>query len=444
MLRVTRPLASSPEGVEGWEPAAAHRGRFLAANDTAPPGFNITSRWGRYPTCDAAGPGTPASGPTGSPTWSPADLWAGGATPTCAAASAALPGVAADGTVDLCFHFDAFPVPAKETSYTCRVFAFPPDIPLHMVEVEALVDAGAVNHHMILFSLQVDADYIPPAADARGHAPCETMPNVLAPIALWAPGTTKFTMPPGVGLRVGADAARGADVSAGIRYAVLQIHYNNPAGLTGLIDSSGFVVRVRPFAPATVDAGFLAFGAMINKLRLPANRSNVGIRAICPRSLTAFLPPASTYSAGATGYSVIAYFLHMHTLGLRMWTTLRPAAAGYTRLLVNGTDPLGHDDAYNYEMQKGVFTTATIQPGDEVELFATFDTTPARGAKYGNADAAAGRPIYGCEETRCEMALNFLLYHPRIPRLPGCPDFSPAIVCDDDRISSPTPCTGFN
>jgi hypothetical protein len=178
-----------------------------------------------------------------------------------------------------------------------------------------------------------------------------------------------------------------------MKYGVLQIHYNNPSHVTGLFDSSGFSVRVKPFDATLSDAGFMFFGAMIDKLRLPANKRNVGIRAVCPRTLSSIIPPASNYAAGARGYTVVTSFLHMHMLGLRIWQTLMPKADGYARKLVNGTDPLGHDDAYNYAMQTAHMTHAVFQPGDEFQLFATFDTTPARGMAYGNADAAAGLPI---------------------------------------------------
>jgi len=42
------------------------------------------------------------------------------------------------------------------------------------------------------------------------------------------------------------------------------------------------------------------------------------------------------------------------------------------------------------------------------------------------------------------MALSFQLYHPRIPGLPGCPDFAPTIVCDDDLVSAPVACSTLN
>jgi hypothetical protein len=327
--------------------------RRLAVNNTVPPGFNATDAWGAFPINRTAN----------------------------------------GGTLDICYKFDAYPVPARETSYVCRVFAFPPDIALHVIEAEAMIDAYEVNHHMILFQLQNDADYLPTGADLAGHAPCDTMPNVLAPVALWAPGSTVFTFPAGTGLRVGADAARGANASPGMKYGVLQIHYNNPSHIMGLLDSSGFSLRVKPFDAALSDAGFMFFGAMIDKLRLPANKRNVGIRAVCARSLSSMIPPASNYAAGAQGYTVVTSFLHMHMLGLRIWQTLMPKADRYARKLVNGTDPLGHDDAYNYAMQTAHMTNAVFQPGDEFQLFATFDTTPARGMAYGNADAAAGLPI---------------------------------------------------
>ncbi len=53
------------------------------------------------------------------------------------------------------------------------------------------------------------------------------------PIWVWAPGGDNFAPPPLVGFDLP-------------KFGVLQIHYNNPNGIPGLVDRSGVMLEITP------------------------------------------------------------------------------------------------------------------------------------------------------------------------------------------------------
>jgi len=179
-------------------------------------------------------------------------------------------------------------------------------------------------------------------------------------------------------------------------------------------------------------------------------------------------------------------------LGKRIWTEQYTNATSYaTRILANGTDPMGNNQAYNFALQSAKLTPAVLHPGDELRTKCIYDSTPVRGAAYGNPAAAAGQPIQGCETTQCEMCISefrllllrsphalpscssceqcpppppfpsslhhadFLLYYPMLPPsvFPACVSLAglgpkgspnaPTTVCDDSLVSSPVTCASM-
>ena len=283
------------------------------------------------------------------------------------------------------------------------------------------------------------------AINADGTFDCSAeMPGVASPIALWAPGDGVFTFPPEAALRLGAN--KGAN-STGQRFAVLQMHYNNPAGVAGVRDSSGFKLRTRPYSAQVQDAGWAILGASVSALSLPAGRPAIGVRTICLTGsifTTTQLPaPSSLFAGAGAQYTVIANALHMHTLGSRIWHQFHSAATNFSRLIVNGTDPLGNIAQWNFNEQTIAPTSVKWSLGDAFVFTAIYNTTRANGLAKGNPNAAAGLTVPGCETTSCEMGLAFLLYYPRAPNWQGC-TLTPSFVCDDSLLSSSTTCASLS
>ena len=60
-----------------------------------------------------------------------------------------------------------------------------------------------------------------------------------------------------------------------------------------------------------------------------------------------------------------------------------------------------------------------------------FENTKERGIRVGNSAAANEQPVRGCEDTMCEMCLNYLAYYPRITHEPLACSGAAEFLCDD-------------
>ena len=175
----------------------------------------------------------------------------------------------AGGAVDLCFAMTNTTVPPLATSYLCRAFALPPGVALQATAFAPLVDQADVLHHMILYATSQDMTL---AGDARGVFECASMPPVTGPVYVWAVGAPGFSLPPTVGMPVAANLG----TTTGVAYAILQVHYSNPAARAGVVDSSGVLLSttalLRPIA-----AGLIELGTSVAGIRVPPNRAAFGI-----------------------------------------------------------------------------------------------------------------------------------------------------------------------
>jgi hypothetical protein len=317
---------------------------------------------------------------------------------------------AAAPSVPLCFAMTSYAVPARATSYSCRAFAFPPGVALHATAFEPIVDRADVLHHMILYA--TDRDYSA-LGDARGVFDCASMPRVSGPVFVWAVGAPRFALPPTVGIPVAANLG----AVAGVAYAILQVHYSNPGALPDVVDSSGLVVSATA-ARRPIDAGIVELGASVGSIAIPANRAAYGIAGTCAGATTAGLPPARQLNALTPDYVVLASALHAHTLGRRLWTEQWRGGMRVRATDGSGADPLGSSPFYSFANQRFAPAPgggAVLRPGDTLVTRGVYENTRAAGAAGGNAAAAAGRPVVGCEATTCEMLFNFLVMYPRAP-----------------------------
>jgi len=144
-------------------------------------------------------------------------------------------------------------------------------------------------------------------------------------------------------------------------------------------------------------AGFLRFGARLDKLKILPTGDEYTAGGMCDASYTDI---AAFPSAGFTAF---ASFLHMHKLGRKIVTT-------HTRKDGTKLPDLGKNLYYDFTFQKIV----PIEPlqkllrGDNFTTYCTYDTSNQTSA------------VVGGESTSNEMCYNFVAYYPFFPILTGC------------------------
>jgi hypothetical protein len=239
-------------------------------------------------------------------------------------------------------------------------------------------------HHMVLHTCSAPASSIPFS--------CVTMPSGCGSILYaWGKGGGPFVLPSITGVQIG---------SVGRTYVVLQVHYNNPANVTDIIDNSGVNIYRTNQIRAT-QAGLFAFGA-VNFTLLP-QIPEFSISGACPASVTNNAFPVS----GVTAYSS---FMHAHQRGRRIWTEV------WRNGVLVAT--LGNNQNYDFNLQKVVALApfVTLQKNDTLNTYCTYDTTQdSQNVTHG-------------EKTSNEMCLNFVAYYPLIGANPllACGPVSPS------------------
>jgi hypothetical protein len=215
------------------------------------------------------------------------------------------------------------------------------------------------------------------------------MPTNTEPMWGWAPGGAPLNVPEVAGFPVGLGEAN---------YAILQIHYDNPQGLSTFKDSSGVRMYLTPTLRST-DAAFLFLGINTGNILIPAGHANWHQSASCPPAATSQLD---------TDVQVFASGLHMHTHGRKIWTE---HFRGSTRL-----PDLGNDQAYDFNSQQFLPVNTTITRGDNLVTHCIWD----------NSNGTTS--IVGGEDTFKEMCLNAILYYPK-KAVTSC-YYQPTAGCD--------------
>lgn len=173
------------------------------------------------------------------------------------------------GEFRLDIKMDKLEVPAKETTYWCKLFKLKKQFErkkYHITKYGAVIEPQAnekVVHHMELFScanlnnkqeLELN-DLYTNKGGWSGECNSLARPKATEPcrkvISAWAMGAHPLEYPEQVGQSIG-----GTGYSP---FVVLEVHYNNVESTAGIIDNSGlrfhYTSRLRPF-----DAGILEIG----------------------------------------------------------------------------------------------------------------------------------------------------------------------------------------
>lgn len=240
--------------------------------------------------------------------------------------------------------------PNQIDSYRCWGFGGT-DVDRFIRRIEPIIDDSRVLHHLVLY--QSDG-----GVSDGSEVGCGTAVSRI--IYAWAPGQQPLSFPEG-GLRTGPNT----------RY-VLEIHYNNTAGLEGVVDTSG--LRIFHGPPEGKEIGMLTLGP--EGFNLPANAQTV----------------VGSQCSVQEPLEVIAAFPHMHEVGYALKSTLYKAGQDVPEDFIT---LLGWD----FNAQFFYTIPLELSPGDRIVTECTFRNMSDRRVSFG------GR-------TKDEMCYNFVYVSP--------------------------------
>eukprot|EP00170_Pyropia_yezoensis_P005634 contig_22877_g5650 len=250
-----------------------------------------------------------------------------------------------------------------------------------VVAAEAVIDfasdAGRLVHHFILFSCDRDGDW---ASFEGGKSCLAELPQCEGIIYGWAVGATPLVMPPNAGFPVTEEE----------RHYILQVHYDNPDGLTGVVDRNTSVRLHYTDQPRPQDAGIINIG--------DPNTVYAGQPVSSDRNYTIACPSECT-SQLAFPLTIYGSVLHAHRTALYL----------FTNQYRNGTFLRTLEGAAfwsNDHQRPTLFEPADLLPGDRLEVTGKYDTS--------KIDAAGNEPpVTWGQGTPQEMLISFLLVVPR-------------------------------
>ncbi|XP_062127901.1 MOXD1 homolog 1 [Drosophila sulfurigaster albostrigata] len=297
---------------------------------------------------------------------------------------------------------------SMDTLYWCKIMSLPRlTTKHHIVGYEPLITRTSKTHeslvhHMTLFECSTKSY---PGSDSaswdvwvkssgtvcnsnsltpRDWDSCST------PVAVWSIGASGQFLPEHVGIPMGGPS--------GVKYYMLEIHYDNPNALH-TVDHSGFRVHYSPKLRAN-DGGIIISGVSISDTQIipPGQKlyRNVGICG----------PSCSNVMFPKDGIKIISSTLHSHRAGRKM--SLRHVRDG------KELDRIVEDDNYDYKYQQyhQLANETVVLPGDYIITDCAYETVHRK------------RATFGGYSTKQEMCLSFITYYPKI-ELAGCYSMTP-------------------
>lgn len=207
---------------------------------------------------------------------------------------------------------------------------------------------------------------------------CRRLPIIHA----WAIGGSTFNYPENAGLSFGAENDPN--------FFLMEMHYDNPKRLNGLVDESGLrlymTTELRP-----MEAGILTVGSTTSKSQLiiPPKQTSFVNTGFC--SGTCFHENVTQQKP-----KVFASFLHAHLQGRKIVARLVRDSDGVEvkRILQD----LNYD--FNFQEVKYLPEMIEIPAGHSIHVECTYNTM------------AYDKPVLGGESTQEEMCLAFLWHYP--------------------------------
>jgi cytochrome c5 len=249
-----------------------------------------------------------------------------------------------------------FPVGERTLDlYQCFVFEAPVQEDRFIRRMEVVIGESRVLHHAVFLR---DKNTSRPLRDFE----CRGLPANTDYLYAWAPGAGPVQFPDG-GLRV----------KKGDRF-IVQIHYNNGAGIAGVQDTSG--IRVYHDAPQGTEYGMISPGPMT--FSIPAGQT---------KSVTS----GCTFNQRTR---VLAGMPHMHEIGTEFFQEI---------VRKDGTkEPFIQLRGWSFEMQLFYNTPAILEVGDRLLTTCTWQNPGAQTVVSGT-------------RTKDEMCFNFMYVTPPNP-----------------------------
>jgi hypothetical protein len=250
-----------------------------------------------------------------------------------------------------------FPVPPDGNVYQCFNLPAPFEPQEQAVAWGPIIGDARVVHHWILYSVK--------GTSTR----CDQSKRFLFG---WAPGGRPAALPADVGHELPNPDER----------LLLEIHYNNPRGITGILDKTG-VALCTTKTPRPQEAGVITLGTV--GIRIPAGARNFSVTGTCGPLQTAQL---------SSPLHVLAASPHMHLLGTTFTTTQR--SAGKPPVALVNLDKWDFNDQVAYTLDP---QATLIAPGDTLTTTCTYDNPRPADVRFG-------------EKTENEMCFNFVTVYP--------------------------------
>ncbi|XP_050547587.1 dopamine beta-hydroxylase-like [Daktulosphaira vitifoliae] len=277
-------------------------------------------------------------------------------------------------------------VPAEETTYWCHVMKIPLDLSFkhHIVRFESVIEKKnrGVVHHIEVFHCEAGAGNNMPLYDGpcfNEKRPYKTQVCKKV-IAAWAMGAPAFVYPEEAGLPIG-----GPDFN---EFVMLEVHYNNPGLIKGIVDSSGIRLYITPnlrkYDAAVVELGL----EYTDKMAIPPNQSDFTLSGYCISECTAESIPPS-------GIEVFGSQLHTHLTGTKI----------YTKHVRDGQElpELNRDNHYSTHFQEIRLLKRPVRvlPGDALITTCHFNTEFRQNITLGGFSITD------------EMCVNYVYYYPK-------------------------------
>jgi len=281
-------------------------------------------------------------------------------------------------------------IPPTFTSYMCQSFTLPVVEDAHIVVIEPIISTGEsskIVHHMLIhicdpsttatknqwdtYNTDTSARCISPLGNLQSG--CRSM------LYGWAVGSNKVELPVEAGVRMGTNASHA------VRHIMIEMHYNNADGETGVHDDSGiriyYTKNLRKY-----DAAVMTLGDPIATFPdIPPLQSRYEYEADCPAVCTQHWPHE---------INIFSDFLHMHMAGTQMWSNIW-----------RGNTSLGHlnrADFYGFHFQQNTPVQKTIKPGDRISTHCVYNTANRQNFTE-----------FSIESTD-EMCMEFIFYYPML------------------------------
>ncbi|XP_002133496.2 tyramine beta-hydroxylase [Drosophila pseudoobscura] len=273
------------------------------------------------------------------------------------------------------------PIPSEETTYWCHVQRLDDFVKHrhHIVQFEPLIKNPGIVHHMEVFHCEGGEHEEMPLYNGD----CTNLPakaKVCSKVmALWAMGASTFTYPPEAGLPIGGPGYNP--------YVRLEVHFNNPEKQAGLIDNSGFRIKMsrtlRQFDAAVMELGL----EYTDKMAIPPGQTAFPLSGYCVADCTKAALPA-------TGIIIFGSQLHTHLRGVRVLT--RHFRGDQELREVN------RDDYYSNHFQemRTLHYKPRVLPGDALVTTCYYNTLNDT------------RTALGGFSISDEMCVNYIHYYP--------------------------------